>query len=405
MHLSEHEHTTFPKTTTPSLPKPGLGTVEMVVFTRYEHGNLPVRVFQDPKSQLTNYEVSFPGHKRVFSSARSLLSTFYGHDVHMPFDRYFRLGKYRKTGRDSGAANILQLLDPTEEKSTSISIHGTSKPIRRTKISVGEFGNATKPLSKVPETPSDDFMKEFFDAMEGDLGPAEAFMAATPELSTQYEKELTKEFDRLEGIVGIKLTAKGKYAKNLALEVRKLLFAGFAGKMLSQGYDPEDVLQEVYGGILVRNKGKCPWDGRISTFGHYVHLVISCVLTNYHRRESRRKDTEPIPSPGDENSVVDVGQYGSCRIYNGSEIGDRMAGQSLADYLEQLPEGSPEAQLARQILPLVLQGYKRGEIARKVGEQPSVISKALAWLRREAALWATEVGLGKCVPAKFLCPA
>ena len=391
--------------TPPGFAKLGSEDIEMVVFTRYEHGNMPVRVFENPITGNTNYEVSFPSTVKVFLSVRSLLSAFYGHPVNMPFDRYFRLGKYRSTGRSSGSANLLQLLDPKEPKGTSISVHGAEKEIRKTEISFAKLETVEKLADPIEKLPQDEYLAEFFTAMEEDLRPEEAFLKATPELMEAYEKDLAKEFDRLEGLVGIDLTAKGKHAKTLAMEVRKLLFAGFAGKMLSQGYDPEDVLQEVYGGLLIRNKGKCPWDRRISTFGHYVHMVTNCVLTNYHRKESKRLDTEPIRTIGEDGTDTDIGQYGSCKIHDGSEIGHKMALEALVKYLNELPEGTAEAQLARQILPLVVQGYKRGEIAREVGEKPSLVSRALAFLRREVALWATESGFGRSVPAKYLCPA
>lgn len=75
-------------------------------------------------------------------------------------------------------------------------------------------------------------------------------------------------------------------------EVRKLLYAGFGFRMARAGYDPEEVLQEVYRGILVRNQGKCPFDEKKSSFGHYVHMVISCVLSNYHRKMSKHRSIE-----------------------------------------------------------------------------------------------------------------
>jgi hypothetical protein len=78
---------------------------EMHLYSRYEHGNLPVRVFRTPENE-TRYGVtmksdtSASGTKEIiYTSARQMVSSFYGHDVHMPFDRYFRLGRYRKTGR------------------------------------------------------------------------------------------------------------------------------------------------------------------------------------------------------------------------------------------------------------------------------------------------------------------
>ena len=90
---------------------------------------------------------------------------------------------------------------------------------------------------------------------------------------------------QLQEVRGIDLAKRGH-------EVRKLLYAGFGFRMARAGYDPEEVLQEVYRGILVRNQGKCPFDGQKSSFGHYVHMVISCVLSNYHRKMSKHRSIE-----------------------------------------------------------------------------------------------------------------
>ena len=79
--------------------------------------------------------------------------------------------------------------------------------------------------------------------------------------------------------LGIDLSVRGH-------EVRKLMWAGFGHKILRAGYDPEDVLQEVFRGLIARNKGTCPWDARKSSFGHYVHLVIGCVLRFGHGAEA-----------------------------------------------------------------------------------------------------------------------
>jgi DNA-directed RNA polymerase specialized sigma24 family protein len=236
----------------------------------------------------------------------------------------------------------------------------------------------------------------------------DGFIHPTEELKEAFNKSFELELDRVEGIVGIELGAKSERKDSAfkADEVRRLLWRGFAGKMLSQGYDPEDVLQEVYRGLLVRNKGKCPWDGRKSTFGHYVFLVIGCVLTNYHRKQIRRIDKEAVPltltKTGDE--MADIGQYGSCHIEYGSELGDMIAIDELSKYLATLPDSGPEAVLGREILALVASGHQRGEIVRETGRKPSLVSRALSWLRRQTALWATETGLGKNVPVRYLIP-
>lgn len=383
---------------------------EMNLYSRYEHGNLPVRVFRNSANE-TRYEVTYPSddltgeRKEIFTSARQMISSFYGHDVHMPFDRYFRIGRYRKQGRASGTANLLSLLDHSEghAQKTPITVHGKKKPPSKTRIVVSED---KKEVSNSP----DPVIAEFVAAVEEDLLPEEAFIEPTEEMKGMFDKAIELELDRLEGVVGIELGARSDRRGVVfkADEVRKLLWRGFAGKMLSQGYDPEDVLQEVYRGLLVRNKGKCPWDARKSTFGHYVYLVIGCVLTNYHRKQARRIDKDALSlslKNKDGEEYADIGQFGSCKIHEGSEIGDMLALDELAAYLETLPDTTPEALLGREILPLVASGHQRAEIVRETGKKPSLVSRSLAWLRRQTALWATEGGLGKSVPTKYLVPA
>lgn len=99
--------------------------------------------------------------------------------------------------------------------------------------------------------------------------------------------------------LGIDLTARGH-------EVRKLMWAGFGHKILRAGYDPEDVLQEVFRGLIARNAGQCPWDVRKSSFGHYVHMVIGCVLINYHRKQQQVRGTEVLGMRGPD------GEYGDA---------------------------------------------------------------------------------------------
>jgi DNA-directed RNA polymerase specialized sigma24 family protein len=383
----------------------------MHLYSRYEHGNLPVRVFRTPENE-TRYGVtmksdtSASGTKEIiYTSARQMVSSFYGHDVHMPFDRYFRLGRYRKTGRASGSANLLTLLDTSgASKKTPIVVHGGELKVpQKTQISVDPGSQG------VSNTP-DPAIAEFVEAMGEDLLPLEAFIEPTEEMKAVFDKAIVLELDRLDDIVGIELGDKSqrKGVTYRADEVRKLLWRGFAGKMLSQGYDPEDVLQEVYRGLLVRNKGKCPWDARKSTFGHYVYLVIGCVLTNYHRKQVRRIDKDALSltmKNKDGEELADIGQFGSCKIHEGSELGDMLAIDDLSKYLETLPDTTPEAVLGREILSLVASGHQRGEIVRETGKKPSLVSRALAWLRRQTALWATECGLGRQVPGKYLVTA
>jgi len=153
--------------------------------------------------------------------------------------------------------------------------------------------------------------------------------------------------------VGIDLSRRG-------VEVRKLLYAGFGFRMARCGYDPEEVLQEVYRGILVRNRGRCPFDARKSSFGHYVHMVIECILSNYHRKESRRRDSESSwedLADGHRERVSDgVGSAPTGRGVDGGS--DGLALRMVSDAVRCFP-GLTEREegLALGVLPLLQAGY------------------------------------------------
>jgi DNA-directed RNA polymerase specialized sigma24 family protein len=280
-------------------------------------------------------------HRGTFhKSARSLLRAVTGKpNEQTSFDRYFHTGKFQTS---EPAGNILVLLD----ESTS-------------KVAVdGEISTPLKSQSIVVD--SDDTLRLLVDEFMSELD--ETGMFSEPEVK-----------------LGIDLENRGH-------EVRKLLYAGFRGKMLSQGYDPDDVLQEVYKGLLTRNNGKCPWDGRKATFGYYVHMVINCVLTNYHRKQTRRQDRDYI-------EVGDAIGLSSGLAEPENAVADQMARTSLDDWLRLEGGDRREAGIAREILPMVTDGMARREIVARTGYAENVVAKALAWLRKETRAWAAHVGV------------
>jgi DNA-directed RNA polymerase specialized sigma24 family protein len=171
--------------------------------------------------------------------------------------------------------------------------------------------------------------------------------------------------------------------ENRADEVRKLLFAGFGTRIFAAGYDPEDVLQEVYRGLLARNAGRCAWDASKSSFGHYVHMVCSCILSNFHRRENRRRQVEQVGLPAADGEDQDVGEVASSDPRMTESV------DAEADFLRHLrASGSgPDLGVAIQILPLVHQGLNRIEIAAQLHLPKGTVSRALALLKEQAARW------------------
>lgn len=192
--------------------------------------------------------------------------------------------------------------------------------------------------------------------------------------------------------------------KNRGHEVQKLLFAGFGSKIFSQGYDPGDVLQEVYKGLLARNNGICAWDETRSSFGHYVHMVCGCVLMNYHRKEQRRRSIEQI---GLTVPLPNSSQWREGR-YRDADVGDALPTLTTAlwgepkhdipawvesDLVDYLLRGVPRrkralATLAAKLIPLARVGLSRAEMAGALGVSKAHIGKAMAYLKAEAQEWA-----------------
>jgi len=175
---------------------------------------------------------------------------------------------------------------------------------------------------------------------------------------------------------------KGRYG-----EVRKLLFAGFGSWIRSAGYDGEDVLQEVFKGLLVRNEGTCPWDAAKSSFGHYVHMVCHGVLSNWHRKVKRRREHESTGLLSfNEHGVLELQDAASANIPDVPEPNDYEMHQATTDLLGHLPQ-EPGTYLARRILPYVRDGYTPTDIARTLGCKRTQVQEALGLLRHYASTW------------------
>lgn len=83
--------------------------------------------------------------------------------------------------------------------------------------------------------------------------------------------------------LGVDLEARGH-------EVAKLFCSGFGRQVRREGFDMDDVLQEVYKKIMVSNQGKSPYDPSKSSFGTFVYRVAQSAFFNYRSREQRYRD-------------------------------------------------------------------------------------------------------------------
>lgn len=186
--------------------------------------------------------------------------------------------------------------------------------------------------------------------------------------------------------------------RNRSGEVAKLLFAGYGRRIYSWGYDPEDVLQEVYKGLLIRNKGTCPWDARKSSFGHYVHMVCGCILSNYHRRESRRRAVEQIGmnAPTEDGFAnIDAADACASRVECASYLDTTpMVDKDFIDFLMAKVPPDEGRQIAFQVLPFAIEGQGRQAIAAALNVPLAHVARALKTIKATMSNWSMSPFLG-----------
>lgn len=179
-------------------------------------------------------------------------------------------------------------------------------------------------------------------------------------------------------------------------EVAKLLFAGFGRRIHAAGYDPDDVLQQVYLGLVARNQGRCPWDPRKSSFGHYVHMVCGCVLANYHRKQRGVNEHEQLGMLCSQGSGEDDAERQRVDVAQGA-VAEADVTQELQeahrDLLQHLRQEAPllpkELALIEAVVPLLAVGYTRKEAAERVGVSAPTVGRALGLVRPyvQSHLW------------------
>lgn len=184
--------------------------------------------------------------------------------------------------------------------------------------------------------------------------------------------------------------------ENRSTEVSKILFRCYGNTLTRLNMEVEDVLQEVFKGILSRNLGKCPWDPQKSSFGHYVHMVVGCVLLNLQKKQKRRSDRETVGVRRFSDSTwqwFDAAEAATDSFYTNSTYQETT---ELAESVEDLQiwlrsrEDSckTDNKIAREIVPFLCQGFKRAEIAFSLEMDPSRISRGLHYLRAVTREWA-----------------
>ena len=304
-------------------------------YTHWKHGNLPVYKEQN------KWVVHYPdGSSREYGSGRALMRGLHnGRDPHLPVDRYFKKKQSAKKVRTW----MKQDLPGGVSHPTTLDLFEIKQPeINRLRRRSPRQNPRSNPRSN-PSTVSS-------------------------------------------------LNNLGIDLENRSHEVRKLLFAGFGKRIVSMGYDPEDVLQEVYKGLLARNMGKCPWDATKSSFGHYVHMVCGCIVSNYHRKYNRinMNERSGVRSINDGESIeIDLAASDLCSV-RGEQGDDMVEDELVQEMLLLIAKHSEDVLFDKQysrletslkVVPMLVAGYKRREISKELKIREGIITRCINHIR------------------------
>lgn len=276
-----------------------------VLYARQEHGGFPI---YRKRQQI---EVLWPTGKRTYKSVRKTILAITNQDPDLTscnpkhfnycWDRYFRLGKYKKS---------------MEVGTDTLSLFGCTKL-----TTITSKRRNSRQITVVPQA-------------------------------------LQK---------GIDLGKRG-------IEVRKLFYKGFSNKVLALGYDLEDVLQEVYLGILQRNRTKGCFDPERSAFSSYVYMVCGCVISNYKRKNG--KFSNEICGTFDANGDnIDVSES-NLVVFHDTNVDIKLLKENFYDLLVRKCKNQKKYPLSKikEVLPLVLSGFKNTEICRLTGHTQNWVS-------------------------------
>ncbi len=153
-------------------------------------------------------------------------------------------------------------------------------------------------------------------------------------------------------------------------EVRNILFKLFKYKLEKGGFDHEETVQEVMLALAIRNKGRCPWDAKKSSWGHYVYMVIEGTLCNMARRAGRRSREIPDGLTGRDDEQVSRQDLQVAHSYRG---------ESLVPLINRLAQDD----LDRKILSLLGEGVPVKDVASHLGMSKTQVQDRLIAFRQK----------------------
>lgn len=152
-------------------------------------------------------------------------------------------------------------------------------------------------------------------------------------------------------------------------DIKRLFYKKYAKMVSARGDDPEDILQEVFKGLLQRNRGRCPYDPAKAAFSTYVMMVSHCVVSNYYKKKNSYTSRE---EQLDENSYRLESDGGKAKR---EMEGGLIVQEARLSFKEDV----------RRVFDLLLEGCKMTHISRVLNISLKEVQKKVAFIRADLA--------------------
>jgi len=162
-------------------------------------------------------------------------------------------------------------------------------------------------------------------------------------------------------------------------DIKNLFFKRQGQKLMKQGVNTDEVLQEVYKGILIRNKGKCPYNPEKSAMSTYIVMVVDCITMNYMNKHNRISERFVV---GVEDDVASS--------YNASYEED----PSDSIFLEEVRSSFTGSLL--KVYDALMNGLKKSHICREYGWEIRLVNKYIKQVRERVAYLLEREDLVPC---------
>ena len=151
-------------------------------------------------------------------------------------------------------------------------------------------------------------------------------------------------------------------------DIKNLFYKRQGQKLMKTGVNAEEVLQEVYKGLLIRNRGSCPFDPDKSAMSTYIVMVVDCITMNYMNKFNRISN----------RFVTGVEDDVACS-YNASYEED----PSDAIFLQEVR--STFSGVLLKVYDALMNGLKKAHISREYGWEIRLVNKYVKQVREKVA--------------------